>query len=120
MTGLERMIYRLGLMLILLGLVAACAVQEHKPPGQAASVEPLQEQSADEPDAAEITTQALTKEMLFDILLAEIAGQRGELDVSAPHYLQAAEEAEDPQNVLSRSPCMPRNSILPSVPHVAG
>ena len=91
------MIYRLGLMLMLLGQVASCAVQEHKPPVQAASVEPLQEQPADEPGAAEIATQTLTKEMMFDILLAEIAGQRGELDVSAPHYLQAAEAAQDPR-----------------------
>ena len=34
---------------------------------------------------------------MFDILLGEIAGQRGQLDVSAPHYLQAALEAGDPR-----------------------
>jgi predicted Zn-dependent protease len=34
---------------------------------------------------------------MFDILLAEIAGQRGELEVSVPHYLQAAETAQDPR-----------------------
>ena len=29
--------------------------------------------------------QTLTDDMVFDILLAEIAGQRGEMEVSVPH-----------------------------------
>jgi tetratricopeptide (TPR) repeat protein len=41
--------------------------------------------------------QPLTRELLYDILLAEIAGQRGRMDVSAPHYLQAAMESRDPR-----------------------
>ena len=41
--------------------------------------------------------QPLTGDLLYDILLAEIAGQRGQLDVSAPHYLQAALDAADPR-----------------------
>ena len=41
--------------------------------------------------------QTLTDDMVFDILLAEIAGQRGEMEVSVPHYLQAALLAQDPR-----------------------
>jgi tetratricopeptide (TPR) repeat protein len=102
MTGMDRMITRLGLMLVLLGTLASCAVQEHKPPARTAPDEPLQagpagDRPADQAVDADVATQALSKEMMFDILLAEIAGQRGELNISAPHYLQAAEEANDPR-----------------------
>jgi tetratricopeptide (TPR) repeat protein len=45
----------------------------------------------------EVVTEPLTQETLYDILLAEIAGQRGRLDVSAPHYLQAALNSNDPR-----------------------
>ena len=64
------------------------------------AIEP-QEPSADAATAAdsssEVVTEELTQETLYDILLAEIAGQRGRLDVSAPHYLQAALESNDPR-----------------------
>jgi tetratricopeptide (TPR) repeat protein len=64
------------------------------------AIEP-QEPSADVETAAdsggEVVTESLTKETLYDILLAEIAGQRGRLDVSAPHYLQAALDSNDPR-----------------------
>ncbi len=41
--------------------------------------------------------QELTGDLMFDILLGEIAGQRGILMVSVPHYLQAALTANDPR-----------------------
>jgi len=41
--------------------------------------------------------EPLTQELLFDILMGEIAGQRGRLDVSAPYYLQAALNSNDPR-----------------------
>jgi len=44
-----------------------------------------------------VPQQTLTKDLMFDILLAEIAGQRGALDTSVPHYLQAAQDAQDPR-----------------------
>jgi tetratricopeptide (TPR) repeat protein len=95
MTVLDRRIYRLGLVLIVLGSVVSCAVQEYKPAG--ATAEPQQAEPAGHKNDANVATQSLSKELMFDILLAEIAGQRGEMDVSAPHYLQAAEEADDPR-----------------------
>ena len=101
MTVLDSRIYRLGLMLIVLGSMVSCAVQGYKPDG--ATVEVQQAEPAEPPGhesvdaAAGVETQSLSKELMFDILLAEIAGQRGEMDVSAPHYLQAAEDADDPR-----------------------
>jgi tetratricopeptide (TPR) repeat protein len=44
-----------------------------------------------------LSQEPLTQELLFDILLGEIAGQRGRLDVSAPSYLQAALISNDPR-----------------------
>lgn len=50
-----------------------------------------------EAQAPAVVTEPLSRQMLFDVLLAEIAGQRGRLDVSVPHYLQAALESRDPR-----------------------
>jgi tetratricopeptide (TPR) repeat protein len=47
--------------------------------------------------ATDVKQEPLTQELLFDILLGEIAGQRGRLDVSAPSYLQAALISNDPR-----------------------
>ncbi len=41
--------------------------------------------------------EPLTAPMLFNILLGEIAGQRGRMDVSGPSYLQAAQKSSDPR-----------------------
>ena len=48
-------------------------------------------------ETATLPVQELTDDMMYDILLAEIAGQRGELDASVTHYLRAATEANDPR-----------------------
>ncbi len=41
--------------------------------------------------------EPLTQQLLYDILLGEISGQRGRFDVSVPHYLQAAMDSYDPR-----------------------
>lgn len=64
------------------------AIEPQEPSAAAAT-------AADSP--AEAASEPLTQETLYDILLAEIAGQRGRLDVSAPHYLQAALNSNDPR-----------------------
>jgi tetratricopeptide (TPR) repeat protein len=64
------------------------AIEPQEPPADAAAV-------AD--STGEVATEPLTQETLYDILLAEIAGQRGRLDISAPHYLQAALDSNDPR-----------------------
>jgi len=41
--------------------------------------------------------EALTAPVLYDVLLGEIAGQRGRLDVSGSSYLEAARHSNDPR-----------------------
>lgn len=48
-------------------------------------------------ESEDLPVQDLTDDMMYDILLAEIAGQRGELEASVTHYLRAATEANDPR-----------------------
>lgn len=62
--------------------------ESQKPSGKAEAVADSRGEPQYEP---------LTQQLLYDILLAEIAGQRGRLDVSAPHYLQAALDSRDPR-----------------------
>lgn len=51
------------------------------------------------PPAADIAPDdaVLSGDLLFDILLGEVAGQREQLDVSVSHYLRAAETSDDPR-----------------------
>ncbi len=63
--------------------------------GEAPAVVPAAPEA--EAQAPAVVTEPLSRQMLFDVLLAEIAGQRGRLDVSVPHYLQAALESRDPR-----------------------
>lgn len=51
----------------------------------------------DTPVAAELPALELTPQTLFMLLLAEIAGARGELEVSVEAYLEAARETRDPR-----------------------
>lgn len=95
---------------ILAGLLAALLLggcQHLQNPGAASpgGTEPDVPEAAGapaRPDAAAPVTaakpaEALSGEVLFDILLGEIAGQRNRLDVSVEHYLQAAESSRDPR-----------------------
>jgi tetratricopeptide (TPR) repeat protein len=68
---------------------------------------------ADQPDEGETSTPAaesvrveparprieLTEDILYKILLAEIAGQRGHLDISVENYLELARTTRDPKIV---------------------
>ena len=99
MTGMDRMILRTWLMLLLLGTLGSCAAPEYKPADREDRAEPQQVTPVDDhtADKAAVPAQELSEDLMYNILLAEIAGQRGALDVSAPHYLQAAEESNDPR-----------------------
>lgn len=44
----------------------------------------------------------LTQDILYQLLLAEIAGQRGKLDISVENYLQLAQKTRDPK-VIERA-----------------
>ena len=99
MTLLSGPLQRAGLVAVLGMLLVSCAASGHRSDtpamadsGTAAAPEPG---VADE--TAALPAQELTDDMMYDILLAEIAGQRGELQASVTHYLRAAEEANDPR-----------------------
>ncbi len=70
---------------------ASAANLESEPPPAAGvdQAEPLPEQAPPE--------QTLTSDLMYDILLGEIAGQRGVMMISVPHYLQAAMDSRDPR-----------------------
>lgn len=94
---------RSGLFLVL-ALMAACS-----------AVPPKDEPATSEPTTSGSTTRAgepqivsiepvrpkveLTKDILYKILLAEFAGQRGFLDISVENYLDLAHRTRDPKIV---------------------
>ena len=91
-----------GLAVALLSvLLSACVqppvVEQRQPPTEAAAAEP----SADQPTGVAGTRQAekeeLTAPLLYGVLLGEIAGQRGRLDVSGASYLEASRQSNDPR-----------------------
>ena len=99
MTGFASPIRRLGLALLMAVTLVSCAVSGDKNRTQAVTA--IQ---SDPPPAAgavvikdDLPQQTLTDDLMFDILLAEIAGQRGAMETSVPHYLQAALSAQDPR-----------------------
>jgi tetratricopeptide (TPR) repeat protein len=96
MTGLDVILQRAGLVLLMTATLVSCAVSGDRPAKPEAAGEPQAENNP-APDQAEFPRQELTDDMMFDILLGEIAGQRGVMDVSVPHYLQAARESRDPR-----------------------
>jgi len=81
-------------------LLTACSQPQVKPDSQdlavASPARPLPEESGQQlaPDAA---PEELTASLLYGVLLGEIAGQRGRLDVSGASYLQAAQQSSDPR-----------------------
>ena len=95
MTGLDGIMQRAGLVLLMTAALVSCAVSGDRTTAPAAGKAETVDNPA--PAADELPRQALTDEMMYDILLAEIAGQRGVMDVSVQHYLQAAMESRDPR-----------------------
>jgi tetratricopeptide (TPR) repeat protein len=95
MTVMVGSIRRIGFTILMAGVLVSCAASGDKTRVQA----PVENPKAPPPPVrtATLPAQALTDDMMFDILLAEIAGQRGAMDVSVPHYLRAAEAANDPR-----------------------
>ena len=83
----------------------ACSQAPVKPeqaqePSQApaAPAQDAQQAPADSPTlAAPRKTETLSPSLLYQVLLGELAGQRGDMDVSAAAYLEAARNSEDPR-----------------------
>lgn len=99
MTGLNQLFRRFGLILLMAASLLSCAASGSRSGAQDMAAGPSlpQTTAAGPVEQAPLPEQTLTDDLMFDILLGEIAGQRGELDVAVPHYLQAAENAQDPR-----------------------
>lgn len=94
-------LFHLAPVFIFTWLLTACAasggVQSTPPAGHTPEVPEVQASAPSAGSAPPPPAEQLSPEMLYDILLGEIAGQRGRLDVATPHYLQAALESNDPR-----------------------
>jgi len=89
---------RAGLVIILTWLLVSCAsIPDENPQTPKAGENPLPPSAVPGAQGNAATAQPLTQQLLFDVLLGEIAAQRGQHEVSAPHYLQAAEDSSDPR-----------------------
>jgi len=99
---------RISILTLLLMLITACTT----PPAQDNTLEPAPETkpSAEKtPPSASADKEAtqpapaagpeLSGELLYYLLSAEIAGQRGRLDIAVPFYLKAAQLSRDPDIV---------------------
>ena len=93
---------RVGLIITLTGVLFACAMPGGVQTGgsQTDKTETQEKQEKQEKQAVSVPAgpvEPLTRQLLYDILLGEISGQRGRFDVSVPHYLQAAMDSNDPR-----------------------
>src|SRR5713226_7317668 len=90
-----------------IALIAGCAANPPQPP--AAGEETQDESDADAPaaephagaaepeDRSALPKQELDKDLLYEFLLAEIAGQRGNTALSAQAYVDLAKRTRDPR-----------------------
>lgn len=92
---------RIVLLSALLALTGCAALQRPQPPtapaAQPAAPAPKAVPSQPVPAPPATGGETLEDNLLFDILLGEIAGQREQLEVSVLHYLRAAEVSDDPR-----------------------
>ncbi|MBT8123182.1 MAG: tetratricopeptide repeat protein [Gammaproteobacteria bacterium] len=86
----------LAVSVMLLSCAAIGGNQQAATPAPQPSATPVAVPAADTP-APVTLEQRLSGDMVYDILLGEIAGQRGAMDVSVARYMQAAGEAQDPR-----------------------
>ena len=98
------MIFRFSILALPLLFIAACATPPapHDTPEPASVTKPPAKAAA--PKAAPapespVAPQEMSGELLYYLLSAEIAGQRGRLDIAVPFYLKAAQLSRDPDIV---------------------
>ena len=81
----------------LFALIAGCSSQSVQPDHDV--IQPPLAEAAAEPAAAaaESKTYPLSHDLLYELLVGEFAAMRGDFETSGEHYLQAAEDTEDPR-----------------------
>ncbi|HUL40517.1 MAG TPA: tetratricopeptide repeat protein [Burkholderiales bacterium] len=87
------------LILAMPAFLLACAQQPHKSASDVPAVneDEQQEQSAGAVATEKLPNEELTEKMLYEFLLGEIAGQRGQLDVATKAYVDLAKTTRDPR-----------------------
>ncbi|HWN30089.1 MAG TPA: hypothetical protein VNN78_01820, partial [Burkholderiales bacterium] len=87
------------LILAMLAFLVACAQQPLKTTSAAATAneEEQEEQPAGAAKNQTLPKQELSKGVLYELLLGEIAGQRGQLDVATKAYVDLAIATRDPR-----------------------
>jgi len=87
------------LILAMPAFLLACAQQPHKSASDvpALNEDEQQEQSAGAVATEKLPNEELTEKMLYEFLLGEIAGQRGQLDVATKAYVDLAKTTRDPR-----------------------
>lgn len=87
------------LILAMLAFLVACAQQPLKSTSAAATAneEEQEEQPAGAAKNQTLPKQELSKGVLYELLLGEIAGQRGQLDVATKAYVDLANTTRDPR-----------------------
>ncbi len=100
------MIFRVVIIALPLLVLVACTTPpaQHDTPDSASQTKPPAGTTPPEAVVEEAKLPApaapeLTGELLYYLLSAEIAGQRGRLDVAVPFYLKAAQLSRDPEIV---------------------
>jgi len=83
---------------LLVAVLAGCAQSPHKAAAVAdAKAKASAAKPQERPRQPPLPDQALTSETLYRLLLGEIAGQRGRLDVASQAYLEMAKSTKDPR-----------------------
>jgi tetratricopeptide (TPR) repeat protein len=91
---------RLVVLLCVLALASACSALAQHPENETADAphEAAEAEAASaEPSSEALPPQELTEDVLYELLLAEIALQRGNTALSAQTYAELAEETRDPR-----------------------
>ena len=97
-------VFRAGLAVFSALMLASCNTPLLKPSGAgktppagpATVIPELKPQAAVDRDTSS-PPEKMTSQLLYDVLLGEIAGQRGALDISGASYLEAARSSDDPR-----------------------
>ena len=85
-------------LLLAIGLTAACSQPGIKPSSAVSEVPVSGPEVAPTPAVADnFPKQELTREILYQFLIAEIAGQRGEIGLAKSAYLDLARKTKDPR-----------------------
>ena len=84
-----------GLLVVLLILGSCARITKQTPPKAVKTTTATG--TTEKAPVSPAQKEALTPSLLYGILLGEIAGQRGRMDVSAPSYLEAAKHSQDPR-----------------------